>query len=87
MKLRGSGVRLFCRIFPTLTPPAVSKRASSSSSVVSVDLSRSSMVSAQSPTSTARSGTLFSKVLSFSGVFCSIARVARVGKGENGGSF
>jgi hypothetical protein len=55
MKLRGSGVGLFCIIIATVSPPAVSTSAASSSMDMSVERSCSSMLAADSPASTARS--------------------------------
>ena len=55
MKLWESGVWRFCSTLPVQKPPAVSRRSSSSSSVLSVAVSSSAKQSAFSPTRTARS--------------------------------
>ena len=62
MKLRGSGVGRLCIIMATVSPPAVSTSAASSSMDISVERSLSSMLAADSPASTARS--LFISVFS-----------------------
>ena len=54
-KLRGSGVGRFCIIMATVSPPAVSTRAASSSMDTSLERSPSSMLAAASPARTALS--------------------------------